>query len=143
MRNSVPYATPSVETQVRVNAFVRGVYNWMAIGLGLTAVTAFFVANNPTVLQLIFGNPLVFFGLIIAELALVFSISARVHRMRAGTATNLFMLYAILKGWEPQKWVQFGWATGAMTTTMLTDYAQPADEEQVWSIWQGNARVRR
>ena len=35
MRNSVPYATPSVETQVRVNAFVRGVYNWMAIGLGL------------------------------------------------------------------------------------------------------------
>ena len=98
MRNSVPYATPSVETQVRVNAFVRGVYNWMAIGLGLTAVTAFFVANNPTVLQLIFGNPLVFFGLIIAELALVFSISARVHRMRAGTATNLFMLYAILNG---------------------------------------------
>jgi 2-dehydro-3-deoxygluconokinase len=28
-------------------------------------------------------------------------------------------------------------------TTMRTDYAQPADEEQVWSIWQGNARVRR
>jgi uncharacterized protein len=98
MRNSVPYATPSVETQVRVNAFVRGVYNWMAIGLGLTAVTAFFVANNPAMLQLIFGNPLIFFGLIIAELALVFSISARVERMRAGTATNLFMLYAILNG---------------------------------------------
>ena len=53
------------------------------------------------------------------------------------------MLYAILKGWEPQKWAQFGWATGAMATTMLTDYAQPADEEQVWSIWQGNARVKR
>ena len=53
------------------------------------------------------------------------------------------MLYAILKGWEPEKWVQFGWATGALATTMLTDYAQPADEEQVWSVWQGNARVRR
>jgi 2-dehydro-3-deoxygluconokinase len=53
------------------------------------------------------------------------------------------LLYAILKGWEPEKWVQFGWATGAMTTTLLTDYAQPADEEQVWSIWEGNARVRR
>lgn len=53
------------------------------------------------------------------------------------------MLYAILKGWEPSKWVQFGWATGAMATTFLTDYAQPADEEQVWSIWQGNARVKR
>jgi len=53
------------------------------------------------------------------------------------------MLYAILKGWEPQKWVQFGWASGALATTLLTDYAQPADEEQVWSIWQGNARVKR
>jgi 2-dehydro-3-deoxygluconokinase len=53
------------------------------------------------------------------------------------------MLYGILRGWEPEKWVQFGWATGALATTLLTDYAQPADEDQVWSIWQGNARVRR
>ena len=53
------------------------------------------------------------------------------------------LLYAILRGWEPQKWVQFGWATGALVTTLLTDYAQPADEDQIWSIWQGNARVRR
>ncbi len=53
------------------------------------------------------------------------------------------MLYAILRGWEPETWVQFGWATGALATTMLTDYGQPADEEQVWSIWKGNARVRR
>lgn len=53
------------------------------------------------------------------------------------------MLYAILKGWEPEKWIQFGWATGALATTMLTDYAQPADEDQVWSIWKGNARVQR
>ena len=53
------------------------------------------------------------------------------------------MLYAVLKGWEPVKWGQFGWASGALATTMLTDYAQPADEEQVWSIWKGNARVKR
>ncbi len=53
------------------------------------------------------------------------------------------MLYAILKGWESEKWIQFGWATGALATTFLTDYAQPADEEQVWSIWKGNARVKR
>jgi len=53
------------------------------------------------------------------------------------------LLYGILKGWEPEKWLQFGWATGAMATTFLTDYAQPADEEQVWSIWEGNARVKR
>jgi len=53
------------------------------------------------------------------------------------------MLYAILKGWESEKWIQFGWATGALATTFLTDYAQPADEEQVWSVWGGNARVKR
>jgi 2-dehydro-3-deoxygluconokinase len=53
------------------------------------------------------------------------------------------MLYGILKGWEPEKWLQFGWASGALAATMLTDYGQPADEEQVWSIWQGNARVKR
>jgi len=53
------------------------------------------------------------------------------------------MLYAILKGWEPEKWVQFGWANGALVTTLYTDYSNPADEDQIWSIWQGNARVKR
>ena len=52
-------------------------------------------------------------------------------------------LYAILREWEPEKWIQFGWATGALATTFLTDYGQPADEDQVWSIWSGNARVKR
>ena len=53
------------------------------------------------------------------------------------------LLYGILKGWEAEKWVQFGWASGALAATMLTDYGQPADEEQLWSIWEGNARVKR
>ncbi len=53
------------------------------------------------------------------------------------------LLYAILRGWEPAKWGQFGWACGALAATMLTDYGQPADEAQVWSVWQGNARVQR
>lgn len=53
------------------------------------------------------------------------------------------LLYSILKGMEPEKWVQFAWASGALATTFLTDYAQPADEEMIWSIWKGNARVVR
>jgi 2-dehydro-3-deoxygluconokinase len=53
------------------------------------------------------------------------------------------LLYAMLRGWEPEEWIRFGWATGALVTTLLTDYAQPADEEQIWNIWAGNARVRR
>ena len=53
------------------------------------------------------------------------------------------LLYGILKGWKTQEWAHFGWATGALATTFLTDYAQPADEDMVWSIWSGNARVKR
>jgi 2-dehydro-3-deoxygluconokinase len=53
------------------------------------------------------------------------------------------LLYGILKGWEPEKWIQFAWSTGVLATTFLTDYGQPADEDQVWSIWKGNARVVR
>lgn len=53
------------------------------------------------------------------------------------------LLYGILSGWETEKCAQFGWASGALAATFLTDYGQPADEEQVWSIWEGNARVKR
>ena len=53
------------------------------------------------------------------------------------------MLYAILRGWPPSQWIKFGWATGAMATTMLTDYATPMDEEEVWRVYEGDARVKR
>jgi 2-dehydro-3-deoxygluconokinase len=53
------------------------------------------------------------------------------------------LLYGILKGWEAEKWIQFGWATGALATTVITDYGLPVDEDQIWSIWKGNARVKR
>jgi 2-dehydro-3-deoxygluconokinase len=53
------------------------------------------------------------------------------------------LLYAILREWSPEKWIQFAWASGALATTFLTDYAQPADEEMIWSVWKGNARVKR
>ena len=53
------------------------------------------------------------------------------------------LLYGILKGWDVEKCARFGWASGALTTTLFTDYAQPADEDQIWSIWEGNARVKR
>ncbi len=53
------------------------------------------------------------------------------------------MLYGFIMGWEPEKCVQFGWASGALVTTLETDFAEPIDEEQIWSIWEGNARVKR
>ena len=86
------------EAQIQVNTFIRSVYNWMAIGLGLTGFTALYVSNSETLLKMIFGNQLIFFGLIIGELVLVFSLASRVNKMQASTATSLFVLYAALNG---------------------------------------------
>lgn len=53
------------------------------------------------------------------------------------------LLYGVLKGWEPEKCMQFGWASGALAATMLTDYCTPVSESQVWGVYEGNARVKR
>jgi len=53
------------------------------------------------------------------------------------------LLYGILKGFSPADCTAFAWASGALATTMLEDYATPADEAMVWSIYEGNARVQR
>lgn len=64
-------------------------------------------------------------------------------RIGGGDGFTGGVLYGVYKGWEPKKCLQFGWASGALATTSLNDYASPADEEQVWSIYKGNARVKR
>lgn len=64
-------------------------------------------------------------------------------RIGGGDAFVGGLLYGTLKEWDPQKSLYFGWACGAMATTFLTDYIQPADEEQIWDVWEGNARVKR
>lgn len=84
--------------QVRVNSFIQSVYNWMAIGLALTGGIAFYVAHTPAIRDIVFGNQMIFFGLIIAELGLVFYLSSRVQKIQASTATGLFVLYAALNG---------------------------------------------
>lgn len=64
-------------------------------------------------------------------------------RVGGGDGFVAGLLYGILKGWEPEKWPKFGWATGALAAALEADYAQPISEEQVWSIYAGNARVKR
>jgi len=66
-----------------------------------------------------------------------------VDRIGGGDGFVGGLLYSILKEMPSEKWIQFAWASGALATTFLTDYAQPADEEMIWSIWKGNARVKR
>lgn len=92
------WSTSSIRAQERVSAFLWKVYAWMAIGLGLTALVAFAVAGSPEIVQAVAGNRLVFFALMIAELGLVFYLSARATAMAPGRATGLFSLYSALNG---------------------------------------------
>ena len=79
-------------------ALMRKVYVWMTLALVITGVTAYYVANSPAILQLILTNKFLFFGLIIAELALVWGVSAAINRLSLTTATLLFVLYSVLNG---------------------------------------------
>jgi FtsH-binding integral membrane protein len=92
------WTTNTVQTADRVSAFLWKVYGWMAVGLGITAVVAFAVAGSPDLFRLLVANRLVFFALVIAELGLVFYLSARVDRLAPGTASGLFALYSALNG---------------------------------------------
>ena len=79
-------------------ALMRKVYVWMALALAITGVTAFGVANSPNIMIAIYSNRAVFWGLIIAELALVFVVSGMINRLSLTTATLLFTLYSVLNG---------------------------------------------
>jgi FtsH-binding integral membrane protein len=93
-----PVSVLRERSEIQVNEFIRSVYNWMFIGLGLTGLVSLYVSGSETILSLIYGNSIIFFVLIIAELGLVFSISGMVDRMSAGTATTLFVIYSALNG---------------------------------------------
>ena len=64
-------------------------------------------------------------------------------RIGGGDGFSGGLLYGVLRGWEPEKWLQFGWASGVLAAGSLNDYAEPADEKQVWDVYAGNARVQR
>lgn len=83
---------------VRERNILKNVYLWMTAGLALTGVVAATVASSPSLVRSLVGNPILFFGLMIAELALVMLLSARLQKMSASTATLMFAGYAILNG---------------------------------------------
>ncbi len=64
-------------------------------------------------------------------------------RIGGGDGFTGGLLYGVLNGWSGEKCLQFGWASGALAASSLNDYAEPADEKQVWDVYAGNARVQR
>ena len=77
---------------------MRKVYVWMTLALVITGFTAYGVANSPDVRQAIYGNPILFWGMIIAEFVLVVGVSAAINRLSLTTATLMFVLYSIING---------------------------------------------
>ena len=92
----------SVDEQLSMSSafpvLMRKVYVWMTLALVITGFTAYGVATSPGVLQLIFGNKILFWGMIIAELALVIGVSAAINRLSLTTATLMFILYSVING---------------------------------------------
>ncbi|VEN74455.1 Inner membrane protein YbhL [Candidatus Desulfarcum epimagneticum] len=94
----MPAQLSQTQASLLVNGFIRSVYNWMAVGLALTGLVALYVAQSEYLMRLIHGNSILFFGLVIGELILVFSLASKAHRMSPSAATGLFVLYAGLNG---------------------------------------------
>lgn len=100
MKNNLSnnFSQKQLDISHSVSVYLTKVYNWMAIALLLTGLAAYFTASSEQLLQAIFGNKILFFGLIIAEIALVGYISARIQKLTTTNATLLFLLYSALNG---------------------------------------------
>ena len=77
---------------------MRKVYLWMTMALAITGFTAYGVATSPGILQTIYSNPAVMWGLVIAELILVITVSGAINRLSLSVATLLFIVYSVLNG---------------------------------------------
>ena len=92
----------SIDDQLAMSSafpvLMRKVYVWMTLALVITGFTAYGVATSPGVQQAIFTNQIVFWGLVIAEFALVIGVSAAINRLSLATATLMFILYSVING---------------------------------------------
>jgi uncharacterized protein len=80
------------------STILQQAFAWMFGGLLVTAGTAIYAASSDTFHQALAGNPILFYGLMIGELGLVFIISATVTSLAPPIAVTLYLLYAFLNG---------------------------------------------
>lgn len=98
MENLYDSSYKSTANSSVLSIVMRKVYVRMFLALVVTAFTALYVVSSPSLLMTIMGSRAIFFGLIIAELAIVFVVSGMLHKLSSTTAVLLFYLYAILNG---------------------------------------------
>jgi len=104
---------------VKQNALIRQVYTWMGVGLAITAFMALTTLSSPAILEAVLGNKLVFYGLMIGELALVFILSGAINKLSAATATLIFITYSALNGITLSV-VAMVYTSSSITSTFVT-----------------------
>ncbi len=117
------YGTSSVKPVevARESAYatlMRNVYIWMTLALVVTAMAAYYVASNESLLYSIAGNPILFWGLMIGELLLVIILSARIHKMSFMTAAIMFVAYSLLNG-VTMSFIFLAYTESSIVTTFL------------------------
>lgn len=90
--------TRNLAEKTAQSVLFRNVYTWMTLALVITGAVAMYMAKSMTLLSMIMQNSLLFWGILIAELGVVWYLSARIHRISFTSATLLFILYSILNG---------------------------------------------
>lgn len=100
--NELNFNVSSRERELSMSAafpvLMRKVYVWMTLALVLTGATAYGVATSPGVITALYSNSILLWGLVIAEFAIVFGVSAAINRLSLTTATLLFVLYSVING---------------------------------------------
>ena len=102
---------------------MRKVYVWMTLALAITGFTAYGVATSPGILQAIYTNQILFWGLIIAEFALVLGVSAAINHRYADvyplfrhqwhpSVLYLFGLYGIIRRYGVLHYRRHLWRNG-------------------------------
>ena len=113
MTPSSAFQTSTVASAERVTAFLRAVYGWMCVGLGITAAVAWGLTQSPQAMATIAANPILRWGSILVPLGLVFFLAARVEKMAPSTASLVFAVYSALNG------VMFSFVLLAYTGTSI------------------------
>lgn len=90
--------TRNLAEKTAQSVLFRNVYTWMTLALVITGAVAMYMAKSMTLISMIMQNSLLFWGILIAELGVVWYLSARIHRISFTSATLLFILYSILNG---------------------------------------------
>jgi FtsH-binding integral membrane protein len=113
------YSRTATQVVVRQNSLIRQVYAWMGAGLAITAFMSLITLSSPAILNAVLGNKLVFYGLMIGELALVFTLAGAINKLSAATATLIFIAYSALNGLTLSS-VALVYTANSITSTFVT-----------------------